>query len=231
MPDKRGGCAHARLVPGRKDLARLPNHEPLRLAAGGRGGHPAVRDRSLLLRASAREELPKPDPLLARIALVELAESIEALGSRPLRVGAASVDVVPKIGARELRADRVVGYRCVGALPDARRSTVAAALDVPFALSEGETLAVPGQVKTGAGAPFARSSPRSRARSRRSSRSRRSGGRRLRLPPLPPLPASVQKKKARQRADRDPDAAFASDPRSRGDRAPGERAAQARLLA
>ena len=123
-------------------------------------------------------------------SLAELAGEIDRLGSRLVLVAGRSVDVVPAL-ARRLRVDRVVAHRWTEPFARERDRRVKEELaPIPFDLHEGETLARPSQVLTGAGGPFSVFSPFSRAFA---------GvvkiGEPLRaptsLPALPPLPASV----------------------------------------
>src|SRR5262249_50859081 len=72
-------------------------------------------------------------------SLAELAESIAKLGSRLVVVEGKSVDVVPML-ARELRVDRVAGYRWTEPIGRERDRRIARALaPIPFDLHEGET--------------------------------------------------------------------------------------------
>jgi deoxyribodipyrimidine photo-lyase len=96
-------------------------------------------------------------------SLVELEASVARLGSRLVVVAGKSVDLVPAL-AKELAVDRVVGFRWSEPVGRERDGRIAHALgDVPFELYEGETLAEPGQLLTGAGKPFSVFTPFARA--------------------------------------------------------------------
>ncbi len=98
-------------------------------------------------------------------SLAELAENIGQRGSRLAFFSGKSVDVVPKI-AHAYRADRVVRYRWsepIGIERDRRVSEALARWHPGCDLFEGETLAKPGEVLTGAGEPFAVFTPFARA--------------------------------------------------------------------
>lgn len=127
-------------------------------------------------------------------SLAELAESIEARGSQLLFVPGKSVEVVPRV-ARAFAADRVVAYRWSEPFGIERDRRVARALEedgVRLELFEGETLAAPGQVLTGAGVPFSVFTPFARAFLKAVTiEAPRSAPRAL--PPLPPLPAAAKK--------------------------------------
>jgi len=122
-------------------------------------------------------------------SLVELAASIAKLGSKLLVVAGKSADVVPHV-AKAYAVERVVAHRWSEPVGRERDRRVAAALDVPFDLYEGETLAAPGQVMTGAGTPFSVFGPFARAFAKAVTidgpkRAPRS------LSPLPPVPRGI----------------------------------------
>lgn len=109
-------------------------------------------------------ELPNRMQFLVE-SLAELASSIEARGSQLLFAHGKSVTVVPEV-ARALSADRVLAQAWSEPFGVERDRRVAAALEAQGArldLYEGETLAMPGQVLTGAGTPFSVFTPFSRA--------------------------------------------------------------------
>ena len=117
----------------------------------------------------------------------ELAGALERLGSRLVLEPGPSVEVVPRL-ARAWAVDRVVAQRWTDPLGRARDARVAEALGVPFELFEGETLHVPGSLRTGAGQPFSVFTPFSRAFEREVPL-----GRPLAAPrALPPLPSGVR---------------------------------------
>lgn len=95
-------------------------------------------------------------------SLAELQTRIAELGSRLVVVEGKSVEVIPKVAER-LGVDRVVAHRWSEPVGIERDRRVAEALAVPLELFEGETLAMPSQVRTGAGAPFSVFTPFSRA--------------------------------------------------------------------
>ncbi len=90
-----------------------------------------------------------------------LLESISALrgaigrrGSRLFLASERSVDVVPML-ARRWRVDRVVAQRWTEPLGRLRDERIARALEVPFELFEGETLAPPGAIRNAERRPYA----------------------------------------------------------------------------
>lgn len=98
-------------------------------------------------------------------SLLEVAAALEAMGSRLVFVRGESVSVVPAL-AEKWRVDRVVAHRWTEPVGRRRDELVGAALsksNIPFDLYEGETLAVPNQVMTGAGTPFSVFGPFARA--------------------------------------------------------------------
>lgn len=107
-------------------------------------------------------ELPHRMQFLVE-SLLEVAASIEAMGSKLIFVRGKSTDVVPVL-AKKWKVDRVVAHRWTEPVGRKRDEIVTNALgDIPFVLYEGETLAVPNQVMTGAGTPFSVFGPFSRA--------------------------------------------------------------------
>ena len=86
-------------------------------------------------------------------SLRSLAQNLEHLGSGLLVVEGKSTEVVPEL-ARRLRANRVVAQRWSEPFGRERDRRVTAALSVPFDLFEGETLHVPGSLRTKQGGPF-----------------------------------------------------------------------------
>lgn len=172
-----------------KDL-RVADHAPLADAVRAGETIPLFVLDPYFFAPERAKEIPHRMQYLVE-SLAELAESIAHLGSRLVVVPGKSVDVVPVL-ARELRVDRVVGYRWTEPVGRERDRRVKEALaPLPFDLYEGETLAAPGEVMTGAGTPFSVFTPFARAFAkvvdvqppRRAPRA---------LPPLPVLPASVK---------------------------------------
>jgi deoxyribodipyrimidine photo-lyase len=86
-------------------------------------------------------------------SLAELAQQIEARGSRLLVVRGKSTEVVPEL-ARRLSVDRVVAQRWCEPFARRRDELVARALRVPFELFEGETLWPPGALRTQGNTPY-----------------------------------------------------------------------------
>jgi deoxyribodipyrimidine photo-lyase len=132
-----------------KDL-RLADHEPLRATKNDELIPLFVLDPYFFAPARASKLPHRIQFLLA--SLEELARSLEALGSKLLVVEGRSVDVVPSL-ARALSADRVVAHRWSEPFGIERDRRIAA--KVRLDLFEGETLASPGAVLTGARGPFA----------------------------------------------------------------------------
>jgi deoxyribodipyrimidine photo-lyase len=173
-----------------KDL-RISDHAPLaEAAAAGEVAPLFVVDPYFFLPDRARK-LPHRMQFLVE-SLVELAASIERLGSTLLMVQGKSVEVVPAV-ARALAVDRVVAHRWSEPFGRERDVRIARALGgVPFVLHEGETLAAPDEVLTRAGEPFSVFSPYARAFAERVTvgapiRAPRS------LPPAPPLPPALRR--------------------------------------
>ncbi len=120
-------------------------------------------------------------------SLVELAQTIAALGSRLVVVAGRSADAVPAL-ASAWRVERVVAARWTEPFARERDRRVGAALRVPFELFEGETLCPPGALRTRAGEPFSVFTPFLRAFAREARLERP-----LPAPAhLPALPADVR---------------------------------------
>ena len=133
-----------------KDL-RLADHLALRAAlAGDEVICVFVLDPYFFSPERARALPHRMSFLLDSIA--SLAQSLERRGSRLVLVEGKSVDVVPCI-ARRWRVDRVVAQRWTEPFARARDERIARALDVPFDLFDGETLAPPGSIRNAAGRP------------------------------------------------------------------------------
>lgn len=94
-------------------------------------------------------------------SLVALQASLAELGASLVLLTGKSVDVVPVV-AREWRVDRVVAHRWTEPFGRIRDERIARALEVPFELWEGETLAVPGSVRTKTGSAFSVFTPYAR---------------------------------------------------------------------
>lgn len=143
-----------------KDL-RIGDHLPLRDAAKAGDVVPLFVLDPYFFAPERAKLLPNRIQFLLD-SLAELAKAIEGLGSRLVVVEGKSVDVVPRV-AKAYGVERVVAHRWTEPVGRERDRRVKAALDVPFDLYEGETLAAPGQVMTGAGTPFAVFGPFARA--------------------------------------------------------------------
>lgn len=127
-------------------------------------------------------------------SLTELAAAIAERGSKLVCVRGKSIDVVPQL-AEALQVDRVVAHRWsepFGIERDRRVKEALRSSDIGFDLFEGETLASPGQVLTGAGAPFSVFTPFSRAFAKAVEIPKPRPAPR-KLPPPPRLPPSVKK--------------------------------------
>lgn len=139
-----------------KDL-RVSDHEPLaRAAADGEVVCLFVVDPFFFAPERAREIPHRMQFLLESLELLEV--SLRSLGAPLLLVGGKSVSVVPRV-ARQYRADRVLAHRWTEPFGRERDRRVAAALDVPFIVCEGERLLAPGSVRTAEGRAFSVYSP------------------------------------------------------------------------
>lgn len=168
-----------------KDL-RIADHEPL--AEGAAGGELVclfVLDPYFFAPERARK-LPHRIQFLLE-SLASLAANLEQRGARLVVVEGKSVEVIPRL-AREWRVDRVLAHRWTEPFGRERDARVAAAMPgIPLVLHEGETLAVPGSVRTAAGTPFSVFTPFARAlRASLQLAAPRAAPRRL-----PPVPADV----------------------------------------
>jgi deoxyribodipyrimidine photo-lyase len=200
-----------------KDL-RLSDREPLRDAIeAGETILLFVLDPYFFAPKRARE-LPHRIQFLLD-SLTTLCDRIERLGSRLFIVAGKSVDIVPKL-ASKWRVDRVVAHRWTEPFGRERDQRIAATIDVPFVLYEGETLSTPGSLRSGAAKPYAVFTPYSRAFDR---------GVRIAIPRpeprrLPPPPKGISARTARI-----PDCAALGIARNARILPGGERAARARL--
>lgn len=172
-----------------KDL-RLSDHAPLRDALQEGEIVPLfVLDPYFFAPARARE-LPHRMQFLLE-SLEALAKNIAHLGSELLLAEGKSVDVVPAL-ARKFRVTRVAAQRWTEPFARERDRRVAAALQVPFELFDGETLVSPETVRNGSGQPFSVFTPFARALRRDLP-----GVKPLAAPKqLPPLPADVKHRSA-----------------------------------
>lgn len=135
-----------------KDL-RVADHAPLAaaVAAGGEVICAFVVD-PYFFAAERAQGLPHRMQFLLE-SIAALGRDLEALGSRLLLVEGKSVDVVPRV-ARAWGVHRVVAQRWTEPFARERDARVAAALEVPFDLLDGETLAPQGSVRSAQGRPF-----------------------------------------------------------------------------
>jgi deoxyribodipyrimidine photo-lyase len=134
-----------------KDL-RVTDHAPLASAiAAGEVICAFVLDPFFFAPERARNLPHRIQFLLESIGA--LAANIEHLGSRLVLLEGKSVDVVPRV-ARAWKVDRVVAQRWTEPFARARDAAIARALDVPFELFDGETLAPPESIRNAAGLPF-----------------------------------------------------------------------------
>jgi deoxyribodipyrimidine photo-lyase len=168
-----------------KDL-RVGDHAPLQRALQLGEVVPLFVLDPYFFAPSRAEQLPHRMQFLLE-SLAALRQNLAHLGSELLLAEGKSVEVVPEL-ARRLHATRVVAQRWTEPFGRERDRRVAAALDVPFELLDGETLAPPGSVRNGQGQPFSVFSPFARAL-RRGLRA----GPALPTPQrLPPLPADLR---------------------------------------
>src|SRR5215207_4477491 len=134
-----------------KDL-RIADHAPLTDALTAGQVIPVfVLDPYFFAPERARE-LPHRMQFLLE-SLVALHKNIAHLGSELLLAEGKSVEVVPAL-AKRFAATRVLAQRWSEPFGRERDRRVSAALDVPFELFEGETLAAPETVRNGSGQPF-----------------------------------------------------------------------------
>lgn len=175
-----------------KDL-RLADHLPLLDAIRSGEVVPVFVVDPYFFAPERARELPNRMQFLVE-SLTELAAGIEARGSQLLFAPGKSVEIVPRL-AHAFGAQRVVAHRWSEPFGIERDRRVAAALEKDgsrLELFEGETMAAPGQVLTGGGAPFAVFTPFARAfvkavtvdTPRAAPRS---------LPPLPAVPAAAKR--------------------------------------
>jgi len=175
-----------------KDL-RLADHPPLLDAIRTGEVVPLFVVDPFFFAPERARELPNRMQFLVD-SLAELAESIAARGSQLLCVAGKSAEVVPEI-ARALAAERVVAFRWsepFGIERDRRVSVALAKEGRRLELFEGETMAAPGQVLTGAGTPFSVFTPFARAFAKMVTVEAPRPAPRT-LPPLPALAGAAKK--------------------------------------
>jgi deoxyribodipyrimidine photo-lyase len=134
-----------------KDL-RVADHAPLRDAAAAGEVVPLFVVDPYFFAPERASALPHRMQFLLE-SLAELERSLRRLGSPLVLAKGRSTEVVPRLAAR-WKVDRVVAHRWVEPFARERDRRVHAALSVPFDLYEGETLAPPGALRTGAGGPY-----------------------------------------------------------------------------
>ena len=139
----------------------MSDHAPLRDAVAAGEVVPLFVVDPYFFAKERAAELPHRMQFLLE-SLERLAQNLAHLGSRLVVVAGRSVEVVPALAAR-WKVDRVVAHRWVEPFGRERDRRVLAALKVPFVLYEGELLAPPASVLTGAGTPFSVFTPFSRA--------------------------------------------------------------------
>jgi len=144
---------------------RLHDHAPLHdaVAAGDEIVTLFVLDPYFFDGARARELPHRMQFLLESLQALE--EAIAARGGRLFVVRGRAVEVVPSLAAR-WRVDRVVCQRWsepFGRERDRRIGVALATSGIRFELTDGETLAPPASLRTGAGTPYTVFTPFSRA--------------------------------------------------------------------
>lgn len=134
-----------------KDL-RADDHAPLQAAVAQGEVIPLFVLDPYFFEPARAERLPRRMQFLVE-SLGALAGEISRLGSTLLVVRGKSTAVVPEL-ARRFRVDRVVAQRWCEPFARDRDDRVRAALQVPFELFEGETLAAPGTLRNQSGQPY-----------------------------------------------------------------------------
>ncbi len=143
-----------------KDL-RVTDHAPLTSAIlAGEVVPLFVLDPYFFAPVRARELPHRMQFLLESLAALQ--KNLLHLGSQLLLAPGKSLEVVPRL-ARELGVSRVVAQRWSEPFGRERDRRVAAALQVPFELFDGETLVPPETVRNGSGQPFSVFTPFARA--------------------------------------------------------------------
>ncbi|WP_394824861.1 cryptochrome/photolyase family protein [Pendulispora albinea] len=172
-----------------KDL-RISDHGPLcEAACHGEVIGLFVLDPYFFAPERARELPHRMQFLLESIAALQ--SNLEQLGSGLVLARGKSIEVVPRL-ARRWRVDKVLAQRWTEPFARKRDAIVAERLHVPFELHEGETLAVPEEVRTGEGKSYSVFTPFARAH-----RAVVRVGSPLRAPKtLPPLPDDIRADKA-----------------------------------
>lgn len=143
-----------------KDL-RISDHAPLVEACQAGEAIPLFVLDPYFFEPSRASALPHRMQFLLE-SLAALRDNIASRGSELILVRGHSVRVIPEL-ARRLAVDRVVAHRWTEPFGRRRDERIASALDVPFELYEGETLAPAGSIRNKSGRPFAVYTPFARA--------------------------------------------------------------------
>ena len=134
-----------------KDL-RTDDHAPLREAVKEGEVIPLFVLDPYFFEPARAARLPRRMQFLVE-SLAALGGEISRLGSTLVVVRGKSAAVVPEV-ARRYRVERVVAQRWCEPFARERDERVRAALEVPFELFEGETLAAPGALRNQSGEPY-----------------------------------------------------------------------------
>jgi deoxyribodipyrimidine photo-lyase len=178
---------------------RVADHQPLRDAARAGEAIPLfLVDPATLGRAGARA---RPHATAFGLdALSELAEALAARGSALMLAAGEPASLIPQLAAR-WQVDRVVAHRLVAPAERATEDALAAALGDSLRLYDGQTLAPPGTLRTGAGKPYAVFTPFARAFRRQLAVARPLAAPRS-LPPVPDdLPGASEALPTREKLD------------------------------
>ena len=132
-----------------KDL-RLHDHKPLSEASPD--AHCLFVLDPFFFEPERAQQLPNRMAYLLE-SLKELQESLAKVGRPLLTVRGRSIDVVPQV-AKTLGVSEVVAQRWSEPFGRRRDQKIAARLDIPFRLLDGETLVTPGTIRTKSGTPY-----------------------------------------------------------------------------
>lgn len=202
-----------------KDL-RIADHAPLQEAAAWGEVIPLFVLDPYFFFPKRAQELPHRIQFLLE-SLVSLQGNLDSRGTQLVLVKGKSVDVIPRL-AKLWKADRVVAHRWVAPIGRERDRRISEVLGDRFKLFDGETLLLPGKLRSGSGKPYSVFSPFSRAWLRSYTPAKMLAAPRT----LPPVPADITKKTVKIPSCQD--LGFAPNKKlGRG----GERAARARLRA
>ena len=134
-----------------KDL-RLADHEGLRLAMNSDQVIPVFVLDSYFFEPQRAQGLPHRMQYLLE-ALHELAEAIAACGSELIVLSGRSIDVIPKL-AEKWRVDEVIAQGWTEAFGRQRDQIIASRLECNLTLVTGETLVMPGTIRTQTGSSY-----------------------------------------------------------------------------